>query len=238
MIGYFDETFDEKSTTWVAGHVGDEQAWKNYVADWKLTLGNRKQLHISRLRRWNKPYTRTLLSRLAPIPSQSGLHPFVGGVRTADIADLIAGTDLEHYSNGYVLSLIDVTSQAVLSVPDGEHLEVVFADRDQTRERARDALFAMRVMGMFANSMPQLLNSDGSTKLAKYGFMAASSTVLFDQADFLCYALLQRHRNRNANSERAEWCRPILEHSGVLGDGLLDRDAARNAFSEVLKKKP
>jgi hypothetical protein len=233
--GYFDESFDERSgSVWVAGHLGDESAWKKYVIDWKQSLGDRQQLHMSDLR-WAKPYTRTLLSRLGPIPAQSGLRPFVSGVRTSDIADLVAGTRLEHYSNGYILSLIEVTCQAVLSIPDGEYLEVVFEDRDQTRAHARDALFAMHIMPQFANSMPQLLISDGSTKLAKYGFMQGSGTVLFDQADYLCYSLLQQHRDRN--SERAGLCRPILEWSGVAGDGFMDRDEARNMFTSLLTGK-
>jgi hypothetical protein len=234
VFGYFDETFDEYSrTTWVAGHVGNEHAWTKYVANWKQALGDRKQLHMSDLR-WKKPYTRTLLSRLGPIPAQSGLRPFVGGVCSKDIADLVAGTRLERYSNGYVVALIHLTIQAILSISDGEHLEVAFEDRDQTRGHAEDALFAMRVLGQFVDSDPGLLNSDGSSKLRKDGFLRGSGTVLFDQADYLCYALLQRHRD--PESEKAEWSKPILEHSGVEGDGIMHRDMARGMFVELLKK--
>ncbi len=141
---------------------------------------------------------------------------------------------LERYENGYVLSVIDVTTQAILHVPDGEHLEVVFEDRDQTREHAESALFAMHMMGYFAERDARLVNSDGSLKLAKYGFMQKSGTVVFDQADYLCYALLQHYRD--ATSQKAEWCKPILDQVDVAENcGLMGRDSARSALKRTLE---
>jgi hypothetical protein len=229
--GRFDETFDEHSRcTWVAGFIGDEGAWGKYVSGWRPALGVRKQLHMSSLR-WKKPSTQTLLSNLAPIPKQSGLTGIVGGTRKEDLSDLVAGTMFEHHSTEYVMSVVDVTIQALLCVPDGERLEVIFEKRDQTEERARDALFAMQIMGYFGKSDPHLINSDGSAKLTKYGFEMKEGTILFDAADYLCYASLQKHRDDN--SVRALWTNPILKTlSGRTG--LMPREVVRAAFLNAL----
>jgi len=49
--GFFDETFDEHSRcVWIAGHVGDEDAWRKYAADWVEALEQRRQLHVKELR--------------------------------------------------------------------------------------------------------------------------------------------------------------------------------------------
>jgi hypothetical protein len=232
LKGYFDETFDEHSgCTWVAGYVGDENAWRNYVRDWRNGLGERKQLHLSSLR-WKKPSTRQLLADLAPIPSRSGLRGFVSGVRTSDFSDLVRGTKWEYHSNGYIVSLIDVTARALLSVPEGEHLEALFEERDQTQERAADGLFALSILPFFSDLKPQLLNRDGSKKLIKYGFQSKSDTILFDQADYLCYAVLQQHRN--PGSQKALWTRPILD-AGEITDGIMARETARQVFMEMMK---
>ncbi len=232
--GYFDETFDDGSRcTWVAGYLGDKEAWAKYALEWRSALGKREQLHMSSLR-WKKPYIPKLLSRLGPIPQRSGLKGLFTGVRTRDFSDLIAGTLLEHYTNGYLLALIDVTIKAILKVPEGERLEIFFERRDQTEEQAEAALFAMRILGHLADADPRLLNSDGMRKLAKGGFDLGAYTVLFDPADYLCYALLQRHRD--PDSERAKLCAPILEGLNVEKDcGLMPRTLARSTFTNVLR---
>jgi len=140
------------------------------------------------------------------------------------------GPDLAHLEklrDGYVLSLFDLTALAILKVPDGERLEVVFEDRDQTRERAADVLYAMRIVGSIASSDPRLRNSDGSAKLVRWGFRSKADTVLFDQADYLCYALLQKHRD--AESQKSRWCSPILEHGKTLG-GMMGRRQVCNSW--------
>jgi hypothetical protein len=227
LKGYFDETFDEFSkTVWIGGHVGDQQAWTRYVNDWRLALGQRQQIHMRRLR-WKKKSEQDLLARLGPIPAQSGLTPLVRGIHRPDIADLIAGTPLERYFDGYVFALMDVLMRAILRVPDNEQLEVVFEDRDQTREHAQDAAFAIRAMGYLSGAEPGFCNSDGTLKLARSEFMQKAGTVVFDQADYLCYAVLQRHRD--AASQKALWCDPILKASPIT-DEIMSRETAREVI--------
>ncbi len=157
-------------------------------------------------------------------------------MRVGDFADLVENTRLEHYliGYGYLLCVLDVATQAILSIPDSEHLKLVLEKRDQTQEHADDVLFAMHMMGQFEGSDPKLCNSDGSVKLAKWGFMSKANTVLFDQADYLCYALLQQ--DRDSHSRKALWSKPILQRGGMVR-GLMSRDTARDTFAEVLKNR-
>jgi hypothetical protein len=96
MTAYVDESGHE-SANWmfIAGFLGSEDQWKDFVPKWKAALGpQRKSLHMNELR-WNRECTKHLLARLGPVPQGSKLTPVFGGVKYGDYAELTAGTENE-----------------------------------------------------------------------------------------------------------------------------------------------
>ncbi len=88
MRAYIDESGHEgKGWTFLAGYLGNEDQWKEFVPKWREGLGpRRKSLHLTGLR-WNGSHqhrTQNLLARLGPIPEECNLIPILGGVRYGD----------------------------------------------------------------------------------------------------------------------------------------------------------
>jgi hypothetical protein len=229
---YLDETGQEtKDYVIIAGHFGYEQSWGAFVPAWKQALGpQRKRLHMNELR-FNKPSEQRLLARLGPIPTNCGLKRLIGGARVSDYEDLVPSNDpIQKLFSGYVSALMSaVTSILMVEIPDDERIEIRFEQQDRY---AGWANFAMeRICNI---RKPMAFTKQGIHKISGWGFMPKNSTMLLDQADYLCYAELQR--KRNPHSKKAQWTSPILD-AGTAKDTIgeiKDREFMRDAVKEVV----
>jgi hypothetical protein len=220
LKAYLDETGQhEKDYVIIAGHVGRFEEWIAFLSAWIDALGpQRERLHLRKLR-WSNPGTRKLLERLGPIPVKSGLKRVIGGTRVSDYLDLISGTPSEILLDGYQNALLASVTTLLLKMPDTERIEIVLEQQDKY----------MRLADVILNSIatiedPRLRTKDGKLKLARWTFAPKNRTILFDQADYLCYALLQRCRE--PNSQKAQWCSSILEGGDTIGE-ILSREKIR-----------
>lgn len=230
---YLDETGQEANDyVIIAGHFGYEQSWGAFVPAWKQALGpNRKRLHMKNLR-FAKHSEKMLLARLGPVPTRCGLKRLIGGARVYDYEDLIPSNNpIQKLFSGYVSALMSaVTSILKVEIPPDERIEIVFEQQDRY---AGWADFAMRRICNIPD--PRALTKQGIHKIANWAFVPKPRTMLLDQADYLCYAELQRQRN--PHSLKARWCSPILD-AGTAKDtigGIMDREFMRNAVSDVVR---
>ncbi len=204
----------------IAGHIGYTSQWSRFVDCWNGALGEqRKRLHMNSLR-WSNHSTERLLKRLGPIPVECGLKRLIGGVRVSDYEDLVVGPKAKAAMKGYACSVLSVgVSLLLCDVPDGERFELVFEQQDRYITHAAVALSTLS-----NDPNPLLRTKDGQSKLAKWSF--ASSTMIFDQADFLCYALF--HALKDPTSQKAKWCKPILEGGQTIGH-IMSKEEIREA---------
>lgn len=220
---YLDET-GQQANGWVfvAGFMGSEAQWKDFIPKWKSALGpQRKRLHTHNLR-WRRPSTGKLLLRLSSIPSESGLIGIVGGVKYSDYEDLVEGTIVEKLSEGYLWSLYPLVETILKAVPKDERLELVFGNQPIYRERA------MEVLSTIAEASPsnqEWITSSGIPKLAKWSFVPLESTILLDAADYCAYAWAQWYKNNN--TQKAQWCRPLIESMNPWSGKILTREEIR-----------
>jgi hypothetical protein len=110
------------------------------------------------------------------------------------------------------------------SIPDNERYEIILEQQD------RYAVQAHFVFSALTNDPnPLFRNKDGQLKIAKWSYVPSSSTVLFDQADYLCYALAQKHKD--PRSLKSRWCAPILESDADTIGRIMTREEIRDAVS-------
>jgi hypothetical protein len=184
---YLDETGQHADDyVFVAGPIGYKSQWDRFIKGWNRELGvQRERLHMRELR-WSKPSTQGLLARLGAVPAAAGLKRLFGGVRVSDYQDLLPGEHAKKVVNGYTCALFATAVSLVLGgVPDGECFELVLEQQDIYEFNAHLALNSL-----ISDPNPLLRTKEGLPKLARWAFAPSSSTVLFDQADYLCYALL------------------------------------------------
>jgi len=76
LTAYLDESGQEtKGWMFVAGFLGNDEQWKQFVPLWKEALGpQRRHLHMADLR-WKKQRTKELLARLRRV--STSLRPVV-----------------------------------------------------------------------------------------------------------------------------------------------------------------
>lgn len=221
---YLDETGQhERDYVLIAGHIGFESQWDRFIPAWRDALGQqRKRLHMHTLR-WSSTSTEKLLSRLGHVPAECGLKRPIGGVRVCDYEDLIPGPRAKRVINGYACALLSVAVSLLLcSVPDDERFELILEQQDRYSTHAHIALSSVT-----QDPNPLLRTKNGESKLAKWSFAPSGSTTLFDQADYLCYALLQKQRD--STSRKARWCAPILESEIETIGRIMTREEIREA---------
>ncbi len=221
---YLDETGQQaRDFVFIAGHIGYEEQWNKFIPAWNDALGSqRKRLHMQSLR-WSSRNTETLLARLGPIPAAYGLKRLIGGVRVADYEDLIPGSRAKKTITGYACALLSIGVTLYLgSIPEGQRYEIVLEQQDRYAVQAHIVFSTLA-----SNQDPRFRTQNGQLKIARYSFLSAKNTMLFDQADYLCYAL--RHKYINANSQKARWCSPILESSTETIGRIMTRDEIREA---------
>jgi hypothetical protein len=223
---YLDETGQsEQDYVIIAGHAGCVENWGQFVDLWKQSLGpQRLRLHMHDLR-WSKDSTRKLLLRSGVVPSKCELLRVIGGAKVSDYADLIKGTPGKILFDGYMNALNITVLSLLLAIPKDERVEIVFEQQDRYAKIAHEVLDIIASM-----KHPRLQTSDGITKLARWSFVPKQSTILFDQADYLCYSLLQK--SRDVQSKKAVWCSPILEGGQEPIGEILNREQVRT----VIKK--
>jgi hypothetical protein len=226
---YLDESGHEsKDYVLVCGHGGYQKQWAVFVGAWLEALGpQRKRLHMRDLR-WDKPYTQKLLARLGTIPDFAGLKRIVGGVRVSDYEDLITGTPLDKLFKGYLVALFVAVTAAVFALPENEQIEIVLEEQHEYESRVGFVLSAIATL-----PDERMYRKDGKTKLARWAFVPHERTILLDQADYLCYAMLQRCREET--SEKARWCAPILGDGKHIGR-LFGREEARKSIIDLKEK--
>lgn len=222
---YLDESGQsEKDWVVIAGHAGYEESWTEFTELWNGALGQqRKRIHMRELR-WNNPSTKKLLERLGPIPSKCLLNRVVGATRVTDYADLIEDTPGKIFFDGYMNALFVVVIDLLLAIPANERIEIFFEQQDRYSELASAT---MEEISKMQNG--RILLPDGTRKLANWEFRPKDSTMLFDQADFLCYAQLQHLRDRQ--SKKAKWSSSILGDGHAIGE-VLNRQQIRSIIKQ------
>ncbi len=221
---YLDESGQhERDYVFIAGHIGYESQWQHFVPAWNTALGTqRKRLHMQTLR-WSSNSTEKLLGRLGNIPAECGLKRLIGGVRVADYEDLIPGPLAQKTITGYACALLAIGVTLMLgSIPDSERYEIILEQQDRYSVQGH---FVFDTLTKDPN--PLFRNKNGQLKIAKWSYAPSESTMLFDQADYLCYALAQKHKT--PDSRKARWCAPILESSADTIGRIMTRDEIREA---------
>jgi len=230
QIAYVDESGHEtKEWMFVAGFMGDDEQWKQFVPMWKEGLGGKKALHMNELR-WNNSRTRKLLARLGPIPDKCGLTAVVGGVRVSDYEDLLRGTPAKRLLKGYVACIYPLVVNILRSLPATERLTIVFEQQHEYQPFAECALAAIVSL---RNRRPDwFLTRDGLPKLANWAFVPKDSTTHTQPADYFVYALRQLYHDRR--SKKTEWCKPILDSGKGQGIGaVMTREQIRQTIVEL-----
>jgi hypothetical protein len=208
LTAYLDES-GQDSADWVVvgGYLGNDEQWKALPGKWKIALGNRKSIHMKRLRWGSKPRRiAPLMQGLASAPEQCGLKRVIGGVKTSDYQDLIKRPMQAILEQGYLASLYPLILLILYSIPRDERLELVFEEQRTYRPIAERILSEMA-----ASNNPVMRTSDGRPRLASWKFVPKWSTSLLEPSDVFVYSYLQSLRD--PNSERTRICSPLLDES-------------------------
>lgn len=232
LYAYIDESGQEQTADWMAvgGFMGNSFQWCQVASMWGPAIAPRKSLHMSDLR-FKRDRERRMLERAGAIPDKAGLVPLMAVVKVNDYLDMISGTIREQLWSGYTACCYALVFNALRCVPPNERLEVVFEDQQRYGE---NTCIALRTLAEFDH--PELLTTDGKSKLAKWSYVPKGSTPLLEPADYFAYALLQSHRDKT--SVRAQWSKPILNTMGGNCFGArLNRDLVREIFSKIIEDK-
>jgi hypothetical protein len=226
---YLDESGHEsKDYVMVCGHGGYSKQWAVFAGAWLEALGpQRKRLHMKDLR-WDKPHTQRMLARLGTIPDFAGLKRIVGGVKVSDYEDLVVGTPVEKLLKGYIAALFAAVISALSVLPENERLEIVLEEQHEYETRVGLALSSIATL-----PDPRMYTKDGKTKLARWVFVPHKKEILLDQADYLCYAVLQKCREET--STKAQWCAPILGDGKNIGR-VVTREEARESIIDLKER--
>jgi hypothetical protein len=211
---YADESGQQQDEEcmFVAGYMGDDDAWKKFPALWRQAIHPRPHLHLNRVK-FEKYANKQMLEKAGLVPKACGLTPVLGGIKMKGYRHLVRGTQVERALCGYALCVYAMVYNALRVVPTNERLEVVL---EQQTAHGLYAHAAMQVISDMGDN-PEILMADGKPKLANWRFVPKSSTSLTEPADYLAYALFQLWKDQT--SRRSIWCRPILDAHGGKGVG-------------------
>ena len=190
---YLDETgVHANHWVFIAGFLGKKEQWESLIPRWKLGLGQRKKLHMHKLR-WGKRSTERLLATLGPIPKSCGLRPVVGGIKYSDYQDLVEGTIIQQSSQAYFWCMLALVQSILRSIPQDERVEIIFASQSKYQQRALSALSAIDNAIITNPKLDACRTSNGMSKLAKYGFTSYESTSLLEPADYYASAMAHHY---------------------------------------------
>jgi hypothetical protein len=101
FTAYLDESGQEQHDwMFIAGYVGDEDAWAKFPELWAKALGpQRTHLHMKSLR-FSKPREQKMLARAALVPKPCGLTPILATARLKDYADMLTSEGGQPDSRG------------------------------------------------------------------------------------------------------------------------------------------
>ncbi len=225
LTAYFDETglsSDEKLCV-VAGFVGNDAQWTSFAADWIPALGQRRNLHVRKLR-WKQHYKRIAsdLKGLGRIPRKFNLIPVLSGIRHRDYEEIMKGRVREKYTNPY-MTCAQACISTVLKFVAGPEDEVLFIfDRQEGRraeaiERLHEIVFKWaRVDPRFKDIL--LVNHE--------------TTVCLDPADYLAFAIRENVVNRQGQKARAT--KPILAGYRKWRSGIFSRKQISNMTKRAI----
>jgi len=232
LRAYLDESGHEsKGWVFLAGFVGTEEQWRDFVPKWRTGLGKRNFLHMNELR-WKSERTRKLLERLGPIPASCGLEGCMGGVRVKDYEDLLVGTEDEKLLRGYIACLFPLLIQILRGTPRSQRIELVFEEQRQYAPFVEMALSMFAATSCIPGAAEWKSTPDGKPRLAKWSFVPKGSTIMTDPADYLAFALREAWTNKN--SKKTQWCQPMLTSGGGHGYGsIMNRERIRRSITNA-----
>lgn len=226
---YLDESGHEGSShVVIAGFLGDDDQWAACARLWRRALAPRHSLHMCALRWQSKRNNRVrdLLKRMGPIPYTCGLVPIFGGVNVGDYSDLIACPITQAINKGYMLSLYALVPWALSTLRGEDRLKIVLETND--RYSAMTPIIPLICSGIAdATKNPIFATATGKPRLVGVEFIAKS--VLTEPADYLAFSLLQQLRD--AKSQKARWCTPILGSGYGFGHFLTREEARRGIMA-------
>jgi hypothetical protein len=213
LTGYFDETGLGKAEKLciVGGFVGNEAQWTSFISEWIPALGQRKNLHLTKLR-WNRRYDKIAsdLARLGPIPHHYNLSPVYIGMWHQDYQDFFEGKVRERFTNPY-MTCAQVCMATVLNETMSPKDEIAFIFDRQEGRRAATVKMLERTAFQLAKLEPRVKDID---------FRPMWSTVCLDPADYLVFALREDWVAKT--SKKATATSPIL--AKPIRGGILTRD--------------
>src|SRR5262249_15407069 len=125
-------------------------------------------------------------------------------------------------------ALFVAVTSALLVLPENEQLEIVLEQQHEYESRVGLALSSIATL-----PDERIRTKDGRSKLARWVFVPHERTIILDQADYLCYAMLQRCRAEA--SQKAQWCAPILGDGKNIGR-MFTRDETRKSVVDLREK--
>ena len=103
----------------MAGFVGNDAQWTALVADWIPALGQRKNLHMTKLRGWSNQKKRDRivsdLAKLGPIPHKYNLTPVAVRMFHRDHEQYIKDKVSREFTEPYLLCAQTCISTVLLS---------------------------------------------------------------------------------------------------------------------------
>lgn len=191
---------DASGMYYVAGFMGNQAHWREYVREWRGALKPLRSIHVSELR-LNSQHApsryKEILKTLGAIPGACGLTPVFGSICRNDYAARVAGTELQILMEGYVLAILALMDGIGRHLPRGERLQVFFEARESYAAIRDRAMIQWRKL----HKTPA-----GWSVLERWGSIPKGT--LTEAADYLCYAMHQRHADRD--SQKARLTAPIL----------------------------
>ena len=181
LTAYFDEsgTGRHEKLCVVAGFVGTDAQWTALISDWIPALGQRKNLHMTKLRGWNKQKRRERivsdLAKLGPLPHRYNLTPVAVRMFHQDHEEHVKGKVSGDFTEPYVLcaNTCIATVLTQVAAPDDDVLFIF----DRQEGRRAEAMNKVRdICYKWANLDPRLKDVH---------FMPFNSTVCLDPSDYL-----------------------------------------------------
>lgn len=202
LIAYLDESNSnqEGKVCTVAGFLGTEQQWKDFIEDWTKNLGlQKKQLHMKDLR-W-RDSDRDLLARLGVLADKHGLKRVASLVRNEDYLKIVKGKIRDRYANPYMLAVQMCVAQILNYATPEESIQIYFEEQSVYKWRVTE----------LSESVPRL----NPGRKIWISILKKDQSVAFQAADYLSYATAQLREK--PSGLRTRWCKPILGNGDCIG---------------------
>ena len=206
LTAYFDESGTHgQDACVVAGFLGNDAQWQAMAADWIPSLGQRKNLHMRKLR-WNQypDHIEKFLAELGPIPHKYHLKGIAAAIKWADFNAIVRGKVKSTFANPYQMCAYCAISVVLCELAGDDDCYFVF---DRQEGKRKDDMMRMR------DIVYEWCGADRRVK--DITFLPRQATVCLDPADYLAYAIRERHLDKD--SFKAKACAPIIGRGGNGG---------------------